>query len=199
MRYATLLYLLLPFLSLCAQEKMTLYKGKKVRISNITEKRDSRGVDPFDTAERVELLFYTSNRLSWRNNPGKNPNQLVTGGRINIPLDSIAGRAQLDSEQCADWQYTLYQSQLCEELMIAGCYEPRQLLVFYGDSNQVIGFIEICVSCAGAWISEGLRTFVVCPERMAVLGSMASQIAEKNNISATAPRTKSDKQKRKFR
>ncbi|PUV25128.1 hypothetical protein [Sphingobacterium athyrii] len=198
MRYTILLYLLLSFLSLSAQEKVTLYKGKKKRISPVVETRDSKGFDPFKIAERVELLFYTSNRLLWHHNTGKNPNALMADGLINIPQDSIAARVQLDSVQCSDWQYTLYQSQLCEEMVVAGCYEPRHLLVFYDDSNKVIGFIEICVSCSGAWISEGLRTFVVCPERMAVLGSMVNQIAEMNSISARVT-TKSDKQKRKFR
>ncbi|QQT32854.1 hypothetical protein K2F45_11480 [Sphingobacterium siyangense] len=199
MHYTILLYLLLSFLSLSAQEQVTLYKGKKARITPIVETHDSKGFEPFKIAERVELLFYTSNRLLWRPNAEKNPNGLVTNGQLNIPADSVAGRVQLDSAQCSDWQYTLYQSQLCEELMVAGCYEPRHLLVFYGHDDKPFGFIEICVSCAGAWVSEGLRTFVVCPERMAVLGSMVNQIAEKNNISSTATRTKSAEQKRKFR
>ncbi|WP_424545148.1 hypothetical protein [Sphingobacterium siyangense] len=190
---------MLPFLSLSAQEKVTLYKGKKARITPMVETRDSKGFDPFKIAERVELLFYTSNRLLWHHNAGKKPNALMADGLINIPQDSIAARVQLDSAQCSDWQYTLYQSQLCEEMIVAGCYEPRHLLVFYGDSNQVIGVIEICTSCAGASVSEGLRAFVVCPERMAVLGSMVNQIAEKNSISAAVTTTKSVKQKQKFR
>lgn len=183
MRYTTLLYLLLSFLSLSAQEKATLYKGKNARAP-IVEKRDSMGLDPFKVAIRVELLFYTSNRMSWKNNAGKNFEELLPNGMLNIPTDSIAGRIHLDSAQCADWQHTLYQSQLCDELMVSGCYEPRHLLVFYEDNNRSIGFIEICVSCAGAWISEGLRSFLVCPERMSILGGLVSQIAEKNNIPA---------------
>ena len=190
MRYTILLYLLLPFLSLLAQEKVTLYKGKNARTTPIVEERDSRGFEPFEVAEHVELLFYTSNRLSWQNSTKRNLDELFTDRHLNIPLDSIACRIALDSAQRADWKYTLYQSQLCEEIMIAGCYEPRHLLVFYGDNNQSIGCMEICVSCAGAWVSEGLRTFVVCPERIAVLGSMIHQIAEKNNISLTAPKLK---------
>lgn len=199
MHYTILLYLLLSFLSLSAQEQVTLYKGKKARITPIVETQDSKGFEPFKIAERVELLFYTSNRLLWRPNAGKNPNALMADGLINIPQDSIAARVQLDSAQCVDWLYTLYQSQLCEELMVAGCYEPRHLLVFYGHDDKPFGFIEICVSCAGAWVSEGLRTFVVCPERMAVLGIMVNRIAEKNSISATVTTTKTGKQKRKFR
>ncbi|QIH34813.1 hypothetical protein [Sphingobacterium sp. DR205] len=199
MRYTILIYLLLSFLGLSAQEKVTLYKGKKARITPIVETRDTIGFDPFEVAERVELIFYTSNRMSWKNSAGKNLEELLSDGRLNVPTDSIAGRVELDPTQRADWQYTLYQSQLCEEMIVAGCYEPRHLLVFYGHDNKPFGFIEICVSCAGAWVNEGLRTFVVCPERMAVLGSMVNQIAGKNSISATATRTKSDKQKRKFR
>ncbi|WP_343557188.1 hypothetical protein [Sphingobacterium sp.] len=195
MHYTILLYLLLSFLSLSAQEKVTLYKGKKARITPIVETQDSRGFEPFKIAERVELLFYTSNRLLWHHNAGKNPNALMVDGLINIPQDSIAARVQLDSAQCSDWQYSLYQSQLCEEMIVAGCYEPQHLLVFYDDSNKVIGFIEICVSCAGVSVSEGLRTFVVCPERMAVLGSMVNRIAEKNSITPTDTITKSEKQK----
>ncbi len=199
MRYTILIYLLLSFLGLFAQEKVTLYKGKKARITPIVETRDTTGFDPFEVAERVELLFYNSNRLLWSPNAEKNPNGLMTKGQLNIPADSVSGRVQLDSAQCADWQYTLYQSQLFEEMIVAGCYEPRHLLIFYGHDNKPFGFIEICVSCAGAWVSEGLRNFVVCPERMAVLASMVNRIAEKNSISATVTTTKTEKQKRKFR
>lgn len=185
MRHMTLLYLLLSFLSLTAQEKVTLYKGKKARTVPIAEMRDSAGFDPFKMAERVELLFYTSNRMLWQNSVKGNLDELLTDGHLNLPTDRIAGRVQLDSAQCADWQYTLYQSQLCEELMVAGCYEPRHLLVFYNKDKYAFAHIEICVSCAGAWISNGVRSFVVCPERMAALGSMVTQIAENNNIKTT--------------
>ncbi|MFD1772094.1 hypothetical protein [Sphingobacterium suaedae] len=195
MRYTTLLYLLLSFLSLSAQEN-TLYKGKNVRTIPIVEKRDSTGLDPFKVAQRVELVFYTSNRMSWKNSAGKNLEELLTDGRLNIPTDSIAGRVELDSAQCADWQHTLYQSQLCDELLVAGCYEPRHLLVFYDDSNSSVGFIEICVSCAGAWVSQGLRSFVVCPERMSVLEGMVGQIAEKSNLTAFKSNTEKTRSKR---
>lgn len=197
MRYTILLYLLLSFLNLVAQDKVTLYKGKNVRTGPIIEKRDSSGLDPFKVAKRVELVFYTSNRMSWKNSVKNNPDDRFTAGLLNIPTDSIVGWVQLDSVQCADWQYTLYQSQLCEELMIAGCYEPRHLLIFYDDSNTSIGFIEICVRCAGAWISEELRSFVVCPERMAILGSMINQIAEKNNFPAFSLKTEKVRSKTK--
>lgn len=182
MPYTIILYLLLSFLGLSAQEKVTLYKGNKARTAPIVEKRDSTGLDPFKVAERVELVFYTSNRMSWKNSAGKNLEELLSNGRLNIPMDSIAGRVELDSVQRADWQYTLYQSQLCDELMVAGCYEPRHLLVFYTKDNYPFAHIEICVSCAGAWISDNLRSFVVCPERMAVFATMAAEIAEENNI-----------------
>jgi len=76
MRHMTLLYLLLSFLSLTAQEKVTRYKGKKARIVPIAEKRDSMGFDPFKMAERVELLFYTSNRMSWQNSAKENFDEL---------------------------------------------------------------------------------------------------------------------------
>lgn len=182
MRYATLLFFLLSFLSLSAQEGLTLYKGKKAPNVRIVEMQDSTGFDPFKVAERVELLFYTRDRMSWNEKPGKNPEEIIINGNLNIPVDSIAGKVILDSAQSSDWQSTLYKSQLCEELMVAGCYEPRHLLVFYGDDNSVIGAIEICVSCAGAWISKGLRRFVVCPNRMSILESMATRIARENNI-----------------
>lgn len=193
MRYTTLLYLLLSFLSLSAQEKVTLYKGKKTNTSPIVEQRDSTGLDPFKVVQRMELLFYTSDRMSWQNSSGKNLQELLSNGQLNIPTDSIAGRVELDSPERTDWQYTLYQRQLCEELMVAGCYEPRHLLVFYGHDNKPFGFIEICVSCAGAWISDNLRSFVVCPERMSLLANMIAQIAEDNNIQVVKHSTRNKK------
>ncbi|WP_343539756.1 hypothetical protein [Sphingobacterium thalpophilum] len=194
MRYTTLLYLLLSFLSLSAQEKVILYKGKKASTSPIVEKRDSTGLDPFKVAQRVELVFYTSNRMSWKNSGGKNLEELLSDGRLNIPTDSIAGRVELDPTQRADWQYTLYQRQLCEELMVAGCYEPRHLLVFYAKDNHPFAHIEICVSCAGAWISDNLRSFVVCPARMAALASMIAQIETENDIQVVKYSTRNNKQ-----
>jgi len=200
MRHIIIIYLLLSFLCVKAQEKITLYKGKKTRTIPLIEQRDSSGFDPFKIAERVELLFYTSNRMSWQNSAGKNLDELLTDGQLNIPADSIAGKALLDSIQSADWQYTLYQSQLCEEFMAAGCYEPRHLLTFYGEENNVIGAIEICISCAGAWISEGLRSFVVCSERMSTLGSMVAQIAKDNNITIVEPKKRNrNNRKTRFR
>lgn len=188
MRHIIIIFLLLSFLSLPAQEKVTLYKGIKARTASIIEMRDSIGLDPFKVAERVELLFYTSNRMSWQNNARKNLEELFTNNHLNIPSDSIAGRIQLDSTQSSAWQFTLYQSQLCEELMVAGCYEPRHLLVFYGGDNNVFGTIEICVSCSGAWISKGLRPFVVCPDRMLTLESMVLQLAKDSNITVREPK-----------
>ncbi|NJI75428.1 hypothetical protein HCX49_19665 [Sphingobacterium kitahiroshimense] len=182
MRHIIIIFLLLSFLSLKAQEKVTLYKGKKARIFPTIEQKDSSGIDPFLVAVRVELLFYISNRISWKGKAGKNLEELFTNSHLNIPADSIAGKVQLDSAQSSDWQYTLYQSQLCEQLMVAGCYEPRHLLVFYGEDNKIFGTIEICVSCSGAWISKGLRSFIVCPERMSTLESMVAQIARENCI-----------------
>jgi hypothetical protein len=182
MRPIFIIFLLLSFLSLPAQEKVTLYKGKKSRIVPIIEQKDSSGIDPFLVATKVELLFYTSNRMSWKGKAGKGLEEIETNGNLNIPADSVAGRIQLDSTQSSNWQFTLYQSQLCEQLMVAGCYEPRHLLVFYGEDNKIFGTIEICVSCSGAWISKGLRSFIVCPERMSTLESMVAQIARENCI-----------------
>lgn len=167
--------LFLSALVVNGQEDGRLYKGRKVPLKPIMEIRDTVGINPFKLADRVELLYYTSNRMQWREGAKRSYPQVLDQGGIAIPTDSIAKRIILDADRIAEWNVALYEMQLCEELRVAGCYEPRHLLVFYDKGKKVLGAIEICISCAGGWASPGLRKVVFCPERTGVLAAMISR------------------------
>lgn len=161
-----LIILLLSTVYAYGQEVGKLYKGKKIRVAPVIEQRDTSGINPFVSATKVELVYYKSNRMKW------NDSNILEKGYLIIPPDRIAKRILLNSHQVADWQYSLYEMHLCEEFMVAGCYEPRHLLVFYDKGERLLGAIEICISCAGGWVSPGLRKVVFCPERTGILASM---------------------------
>lgn len=163
-----LIILLLSTVYAYGQEVGKLYKGKKIRVAPVIEQRDTSGLNPFIRAAKVELLYYKSNRMQWKGNDSN----ILEKGNLNIPTDRIAKRIVLDSSQVVDWEYSLYKMHLCEEFMVAGCYEPRHLLVFYDKGERLLGAIEICISCAGGWVSPGMRKVVFCPERTGILASM---------------------------
>lgn len=173
-----LVFFLLTVISGYGQERIELYKGRKAPVAPIVEERDTVGINPFGVADKVELLYYVSNRIQWRDEDKKNKVDILQQGRLKLPEDSIVLRVTLDTAQIADWNAALYEMHLCEEYRVAGCYEPRHMLVFYDKYSKVLGTIEICVSCAGGWVSDGLRKVVFCPERTGVLASMISRTRE---------------------
>lgn len=164
---------LLTTLAVYGQETAKLHKGRKSSVGPVVEVRDTSGVNPFDIADKVELLYYVGNRMQWwRDSKGQKYADVIEHGRLNVSTDRIAKRVTLDTAQVAEWSSALYAWNLCAEYMVAGCYEPRHLLLFYDARSRIIGAIEICVTCAGGWVSPGLRAVVFCPERTAMLASM---------------------------
>ncbi|MGK6351508.1 hypothetical protein [Parapedobacter sp. DT-150] len=148
-----------------------LYNEKAKKAGRIVEKRDTSGIDPFTVAARVELVTY-SNRMDWWSGDDGRDKPLLKNGMLNMPADSIHSRVQLNSSAVAKWQNALYVTQFCEENIIALCYEPRHLLLFYTANNLIFGYIEICLSCAGGHISVGLREVAFCPERIEYLATL---------------------------
>jgi len=151
------------------QETPKLFKGRNARQQPIVEVRDTTGTDPFSVAARVELWHY-NDRMRWWGGAFPSGRQLFEEGKVNLPPDSIRRRVVLDSTLCKGFREALYVDQLCDEFRIAGCYSPRDLLVFYGADGRALGCIEICVECAGGYVSDGLRAVVFCPERTSTLG-----------------------------
>lgn len=169
MRYLFCLLLSVCMLPVMAQEIRQLYKGKHTLGAKIVEPRDTTGINPFTIAKRVELLTY-ANRMRWWPKLYSDGKDLLEDGALTIPPDSIRSRTILDTEQTAELDEAFYQRHLCEESMVAGCYEPRHLLVFYSADDVIIGCIEVCLTCPGGYVSEGLRPVVFCLARMQYLG-----------------------------
>jgi hypothetical protein len=158
-----------------AQEKtQVLFKGRNARQQPIIEDRDTTGVDPFTSAARVELWHYRD-RMKWWNKTFPDNRPLFQDGKVNLPVDSIQRLVVLDSALRKGFHEVLYLDQMCEEFLVAGCYSPRNLLVFYQADGGVIGCIEICVECAGGYVSNGLRPVIFCPERTSVLYNMINR------------------------
>ena len=93
-----------------------------------------------------------------------------------MPADSIHSRIDLDSVTITKWQSALYVIQFCEDPIIALCYEPRHLLLFYTPDNRIFGYIEICLSCGSGQVSEGLREVDFCSKRIEYLMNLVNLI-----------------------
>ncbi len=151
------------------QEKIPkLFKGKKARQHPIVETRDTTGINPFNTAARVELWHY-NDRMRWWSKTFSDNRPLFQDGKMNLPADSVQRRVVLDSTLRTGFSEALYVDHLCEEIMVAACYSPRDLLVFYHADGHPLGCIEICVECAGGYVSDGLRSIPFCPKRTSTL------------------------------
>lgn len=170
LRYVTAVVILLCGVHTVTAQTNLLYKGKGQRVA-IKEKRNTAGINPFKKAARVELLQY-SNRMQWWYKLYPNGNQLIVNDTLTIPANYITARTTLTPQVAEKWNKLLYKDHLCEEQLTAGCYEPRHLLVFYAANQRVLGCIELCVSCAGGYVSNGLRRVVSCPERTASINHL---------------------------
>lgn len=155
---------------------LQLFSKKEKKVAPITEQRDTSGIDPFAVAHSVELVTYKSDRMDWWINEDGLDKPLLKNGMLTIPTDSIHSRLNLDASAIAKWQSALYVQQFCEEKIIGLCYKPRHLLLFYNSDNRIFGYIEICLSCAGGRISEGLREVIFCPERVEYLTKLVEEI-----------------------
>lgn len=155
---------------------MQLWGKKEKQTTPIIEQRDTSRIDPFAVAARVELVTYKNNRMDWWIDEDGTDRPHLKNGTLNMPVDSIHSRVYLDSAQVAKWQSALYIQHFCQENIIALCYEPRHLLLFYTPDRRIFGYIEICLSCAGGRISEGLREVVFCPERIGYLVTLMREV-----------------------
>ncbi|MGC1630932.1 MAG: hypothetical protein WA749_02350 [Gelidibacter sp.] len=164
---------------LCSVAVLTLtqlYKKNTETIAPIVEQRDNSGIDPFADATRVELVTYKSDRMDWWSNECGQDKPLLENGRLNMLADSIHSRVNLDAQAIAKWQSTLYVQHFCAEKITGLCYQPRHLLLFYTPDNRAYGYIEICLSCSGGRMSEGLREVVFCPERVEYLATLVREV-----------------------
>ena len=125
-------------------------------------KKQNVGINPFQAAEKIELMYY-QDRTSWWDKVYPDSKELLENGKLNIPENKILERNPLANNFRESLQYVLYEQVLCKESKVAGCYKPRYLLVFYKKNGNILGVMEICDTCAGIYTSPGLQKPVVCP------------------------------------
>lgn len=131
-------------------------------VSGQQKQKSKAEVNPFQVADKIELLYY-QNRMSWWDKLYPDGKELLENGKLNIPENKILERNPLAKNFRESLQYVLYEQVLCKESKVAGCYKPRYLLVFYKKNGSILGVMEICDTCAGIYTSPGLQKPVVCP------------------------------------
>ncbi|AZI55568.1 hypothetical protein EIB75_10045 [Epilithonimonas vandammei] len=131
-------------------------------VSGQLKQKQIADINPFQVAEKIELLYY-QDRMSWWEKVYPDGKDLLENGKLNIPENKILERNPLAKNFRENLQYVLYEQGLCKESKVAGCYKPRYLLVFYKKNASILGVMEICDTCAGIYTSPGLQKPVVCP------------------------------------
>ncbi len=72
----------------------------------------------------------------------------------------INKRVKLKSKDCLRLYKLLYHNMdLYTEQIVGSCYNPANGIFFYDEQNTVIGFLEICFSCANYRIAGGIPEF----------------------------------------
>jgi hypothetical protein len=67
-----------------------------------------------------------------------------------------------------------------KDCLMADCYNPRHLLVFY-QKDKLVGYYEFCAECGGSRQSEGIKVPSICTEQGDALIEIFKELKLKNN------------------
>jgi len=156
--------LLLSFLTSCKNDKQF---EKSVAFET--------NVNLFEQYDKVRLLSYNHHRDA---HTGKN--------EINISDNEI----QIDEVEFVDdlilsEKYKRKISNAIanvntDECLMADCYNPRHLLVFY-QKDKLVGYYEFCAECGGSRQSEGVKMPSICGQQGDALIEIFKELKLKNN------------------
>ena len=127
---------------------------------------------PFGQSYKIEIISY-SDRMVWDTIPNKKNgtrvnNTLIKNGKLNFDLNKIIDRVTLNIEQQEILFNTLYNTDCGPDIAVAGCFQPRHLIVFYDKNNYAFSYIEICFQCYQTRQPEGINIIVgyLCYEKI---------------------------------
>lgn len=134
---------------------------------------------PFSKAVRIELFSYPD-RMEWDQNK-KHESSILQNGKMDVKLKKIKERKKLSSSEQTELFNILYKS-TCDQKAPMRCYAPRHALVFYDSSQKAFAFIEICLACRTAKVSEGISVDIGCRTRIMELNAFFERVGIKYGL-----------------
>ncbi len=107
-----------------------------------------------ENVDEVKLYSYPS-RMIWDTIKGRSNEELkFEKGKLTFDKTKVIDSLILNNDQKSKVFEVLLDTKY--EGMIAACYEPRHLFIFY-KNNKMIGYYEVCLECGGWKNSEKLN------------------------------------------
>ncbi len=177
--------LLIPFLSITAQE--TDSGCVKVTHFPISERNKNY---PFNEAKKIVFASFKESfkkRLKIKNQDYKENEiiGIIEGKMMQEYFDSLKidfsrynpeyfeEQVELNNEQknkLTDLIYNYGTNQENSDMWAAKCYIPRNAILFFDDSNKLIGFIELCFECNNYRTSSSdISININCDDKMILL------------------------------
>lgn len=105
---------------------------------------------PFNKANKIEIISYEFGYEDIEDDV----NYKIVNGQLGIAKDKIRDRIVLTDQQVDGLFQILYTEKCPENYAVADCYNPAHRIVFYDSKQNVIAYLELCLSCIGYRISE---------------------------------------------
>lgn len=112
---------------------------------------------PFNKIKKIEFLSYP-NRMFWDNRNDRQAveyGELVINQKIVFDTTLIKERISLNQIQTKEL-YLLLKNKCNVQEPIAGCYNPRNMILYRDFKNKIIAYQEFCFECIGSRESKNL-------------------------------------------
>lgn len=168
-KYLTII--LLTFIIGCHTKDNNVVK-EDVLDETMSEIKNKINIDtcyPYNVSSYIRVFSYP-NRHLWdgkKLKPGvfKFNDELLKNGKLNFDTSKIEEKITLNKSQ-TNLLFQFLHNKCCGSDIVASCYDPRHLIVFYDKNNKAIEYIEICLSCSNIYTSKKVPEICTCPAKM---------------------------------
>lgn len=113
-------------------------------------KKDKEIENLFSKTKKIEIYAFQSFSGNYLN-----PHYVKTN-KVEIPEKFLRNKIVLNEFQVLKLKKKLIKTKdKIEER--ATCYEPRHIIVFYNEKDEIFGYVELCFECTGTRASENLK------------------------------------------
>lgn len=113
-------------------------------------KKDKEIENLFSKTKKIEIYAFQSFSGNYLN-----PHYIKTN-KVEIPEKYLRNKIVLNELQFLKLKKKLIKTKdKIEER--ADCYDPRHIIVFYKENEEILGYVEICFSCINTKSSENLK------------------------------------------
>lgn len=115
-------------------------------------KKDKEVENLFSKTKKIEIYaFYDINNWDRKDNTN-----YIINNKIEIPEKYLRNKIVLNDNQTLKLKKSLVKTKVKIEER-ADCYDPRHVIVFYKENEEILGYVEICFSCINTKSSENLK------------------------------------------